>query len=97
MSGTATQRIRPDWLSKTLAGTLLGLALAFGVSALLSQLLQPMPLPTRGQLVMWAVAPVWLGVCGGVYFFASGLRAWLWLGAANLLTYGLLFVWQRGV
>lgn len=85
---TATKRpIRPDWISKTLAGVLLGGLLAFGASGVLSQLLQPMPLPTLGQLVMWSVAPVWLGICSGVYFFTSGLRAWLWLGAATLLTY----------
>ncbi len=82
---------RRDWVSKTLAGALLGLALAFAFSGLLSQALQPMALPTRGQLVMWSVAPVWLGVWGGVYFFSSGLRAWLWLGAATLLTWA---VWK---
>jgi hypothetical protein len=89
--------VHADWVSKTLAGVLLGLALALAASAWLSQLLLPMPLPTRGQLVMWSVAPVWLGVCSGVYFFSTGVRAWLWLGAANLLAYGLLFVWHAAV
>jgi hypothetical protein len=83
----AKRPIRPDWLSKTLAGLVLGGVLAFGASGVLDQLLQPMALPTRGQLVMWSVAPVWLGVCSGVYCFASGLRAWLVLGGAALLTH----------
>lgn len=83
---TKTRRpIRPDWVSKTLAGLVLGGVLAFGVSGVLNQLLQPMALPTRGQLVMWSAAPVWLGVCSGVYCFSSGLRAWLTLGASALL------------
>lgn len=93
MSTAAPKRppVRPDWISKTLAGVLLGLTLALAVSAVFSQLTAAMPLPTRGQLVMWMVPPVWLGVCGGVYFFTTGLRAWLGLGGANLLAFGLLF------
>ncbi len=81
--------IRRDWVSKTLAGMLLGLGLALGCSGLLAALLPEMPLPVSGQLVMWLVPPVWLGVQSLVYFFASGLRAWLWLGAANVLVLGL--------
>jgi hypothetical protein len=83
--------IRPDWVSKTLAGVLLGLTLAMAISGVFSQLMLDMPLPTRGQLMMWMVPPIWLGVASGVYFFASGLRAWLWLGGANLIAYGLMF------
>lgn len=87
--------VRTDWISKTLAGVLLGLALALGASGVLSQLLVPMPLPTRGQLVMWSVAPIWLGICSGVYFFTSGLRAWLWLGAATLLTHAAWYALRQ--
>jgi len=88
---------RPDWLSKTLAGLLLGLGLAFAASGLLDLALQPMALPTRGQLAMWSVAPVWLGVAGAVYLFSTGLRAWLWLGGANLLGWGLLLAWRQAL
>lgn len=83
--------IQRDWVSKTLAGTLLGLALALGASGVFSQLNAAMPLPVRGQLAMWMVPPLWLGTLGLVYFFQSGLRAWLWLGGANLLAYGALW------
>lgn len=83
--------IRRDWLAKTLAGFLFGAVLAFACSGLFVQLNADMPLSARGQLAMWMVPPVWLGVLGGVYFFASGLRAWLWLGAAGALAWGLLF------
>jgi len=82
--------IRRDWLSKSLAGFLLGAVLAFAASALFNVLSADLPMSVRGQLAMWLVPPVWLGVLGGVYFFASGLRAWLWLGGASALLLGLL-------
>ncbi len=82
--------IRPDWLAKTLAGLVLGLVLALLASALLAALLAGLPISERGQLAMWSVPPVWMGVLSGVYFFSSGLRAWLWLGGACLLAYGVL-------
>lgn len=80
--------IRRDWLSKTLAGLLLGLVLAFAASAWLATLLSGLPISERGQLAMWSVPPVWLGVLSGVYFFASGGRAWRWLGGVSLLAWG---------
>lgn len=82
--------IRRDWVSKSLAGFLLGAVLAFAASALFNALSADLPMSVRGQLAMWLVPPVWLGVLGGVYFFASGLRAWLWLGGASALLLGLL-------
>ncbi|MFT3776744.1 MAG: hypothetical protein QM772_00465 [Ottowia sp.] len=84
--------IRPDWVSKTLAGLLLGFTLAIICSGLLAARLAGMPLPVSGQLAMWLVPPVWLGVLSGVYFFSSGLRAWAWLAAANALALGLLWL-----
>ncbi len=84
--------IRRDWTSKTLAGVLLGLALALGASGLLSHFTQDIPLTTRAQLVMWVVPPIWLGIAGCVYFFSSGLRAWAWLGGATLLVHGSLWL-----
>ena len=90
MNHRTSAPIRRDWIAKTLAGTLLGFTLALGASGLFSQLNAGMPLSVRGQLAMWMVPPVWLGTLSGVYFFGSGVRAWLWLGAANLLVYGAL-------
>lgn len=84
--------IRRDWFSKTLAGFLFGAVLALGCSGLFSQFNAAMPLAVRGQLAMWIVPPVWLGVLGGSYFFASGVRAWLWLGGASALVVGTLVV-----
>lgn len=82
--------IRRDWFSKTLAGTLLGFTLAIGCSGLLALALSGLAFGTRAQLAMWLVPPVWLGVLSACFMFGSGLRAWLWLGAANLLVFGAL-------
>ncbi|HBO1244607.1 hypothetical protein QOZ44_23820 [Pseudomonas aeruginosa] len=89
--------IRRDWISKTLAGLVLGLSLAMTASALYSALHADLRLPVRGQLMMWMVPPIGLGTLSTVYFFASGLRAWLWLGLANALAYGALLVLRQGL
>lgn len=90
MAATHHPPIRRDWLSKTLAGLVLGAVLALGGSGLFLQFSTDMPLSVRGQLAMWMVPPIWLGVLGGVFFFASGLRAWLWLGGTGALVLGAL-------
>ncbi|MCE1169920.1 MAG: hypothetical protein LWW84_01105 [Azovibrio sp.] len=87
--------IRRDWISKTLAGLLLGAVLGFGCSALFSLLFADIPLSVRGQLAMWLAPTVWLGVMSGVYFFTSGRRAWLWLGGASGLLVGLTFLLRQ--
>lgn len=84
------QPIQRDWVAKTLAGTLLGFALALVCSGLFVGLNPDMATSIKGQLAMWMVAPIWLGTLAGTYFFASGWRAWLWLGGANLLGIGAL-------
>ena len=87
---------RPDWVSKTLAGLLLGLSLAITASGLLMAWLHALPVPVSGQLAMWLVPPVWLGVLSSVYFFRSGLHAWAWLLAANALALALWWLAYQG-
>jgi hypothetical protein len=41
---------------------------------------------------MWMVPPIWLGVLSFCFLFRSGLSAWLWLGGANILTFGGLYI-----
>ncbi|MDP5239639.1 hypothetical protein Q9Q94_08865 [Uliginosibacterium sp. 31-16] len=82
--------IRRDWFVKSLAGALLGLTLAFACSGLFALVASGLAPSARAQLMMWLVVPVWLSVFSGCYFFTSGLRAWLWLGGANLLAWGVL-------
>ena len=88
--------VRADWLSKTLAGLLLGFSLSIIASGLLMTQLRELPVAVSGQLAMWLVPPVWLGVLSGVYFFSSGLRAWAWLGGANLLLLGAWWLARSG-
>lgn len=78
--------LKPHWLSKTLAGLLLGYWLALGLASLVA-LMGPGELadPYKAQFVMWLMAPVWLLVLSLVYLFPTGLRAWFWLGLACLL------------
>lgn len=80
----APEPIRRDWLSKTLAGLLLGAALALECSAFFVRFGPTLPLPNTAQLAMWMAVPLWMGVLSLVFFFRSGLRAWLWLGGAAL-------------
>ena len=63
--------IRHDWISKTLAGLLLGLTIALATSALFSEMTADIPLAVRGQLAMWIVPPIWLGIFSGVYFLPA--------------------------
>jgi hypothetical protein len=83
--------IARDWLSKTLAGALGGFGLAIAASGLLA-LLTPGGLwvANKFQVAMWLVPPVWIGVSGGSFMFASGRRAWCWLGVANAAAFALL-------
>ncbi len=80
--------IQADWLSKTLAGLLLGFTFALGASGLMSLALHGLKANVRVQLVMWMVAPIWLTILAGCYGLRSGKRAWAYLGLAN----GLLFL-----
>ena len=90
MSAAKSRTVTRDWLAKTLAGILPGFTLAIGCSGLFAWLAAGLPLPIRGQLAMWMVAPVWMGILSSVYFFGSGKRAWGWLLGANLLVFGIL-------
>lgn len=97
MPAASADRVRPDWISKTLAGLLLGFSLSIIAAGLLMTQVQDMPLPVSGQLAMWLVPPVWLTVLSFVYFFRSGLRAWAWLLAANAVAFGLWWLLRHGV
>ncbi len=76
--------IRRDWVSKTLAGTLLGAVLALEASAVLVRFGPVLPLANTAQLGMWLTIPVWMGVLSLCFLFQSGLRAWAWLGGTSL-------------
>lgn len=82
---------RGEWLGKSLAGAVLGFGLALAFSGLFAWLgpggIAPL---NKYQFTMWLVPLLWLAVCGSVFLFSSAMRAWAWLGAANLLAFALL-------
>lgn len=81
MSGGLTSR---DWFGKASAGVLLGLAIAIGVSGLLSWLLgiRDTYFSLPGQFTMWMVSPIWCAILSLCFLFRSGPRAWAMLGTA---------------
>jgi hypothetical protein len=74
---------------KSLAALLLGLPLSTGLVGLIA-LLWPGPLEVHTlALLLWSF-PVWIGVMAAAFACRSGTRAWLWLGGATLLCFGVL-------
>jgi hypothetical protein len=83
--------IRRDWWAKSLAGALLGLTLALAVGGMFMRYVDG-PAMITSQIAMWVVPPVWMAVLSFCFLFRSGLRAWLWLLAANALAWALVWV-----
>lgn len=80
-----------NWLGKSSAGLLLGFTLALGCAGLFRLAVDVGDaLSMKGQLVMWMMAPVWALTLAFCFLFRSGLRAWLWLGGANLAVWAVL-------
>lgn len=85
-------QIRRDWFSKTSAGVILGFTLALAFAGLFAWLAPGgLDAPNKFQIVMWLIAPIWLTTLSLCFLFFSGVRAWLWLGGANLFAYAGLF------
>lgn len=84
---------RNDWIAKSLAGTLLGFALAVAISGLFAWVGPGgIAAVNKYQMIMWLVVPLWLGILGACFLFRDGLRAWIWLGGACALVYAGLFI-----
>jgi len=83
-----------NWLGKTAAGVILGFGLAIALSGLFAWL-GPMGLEGGSgklQLTMWITAPIWITVISTCFLFKTGLRAWAWLGAANIIAFAGLYL-----
>ena len=82
------------WIGKAGAGVLLGFLLALGVSGLFKVALgvNDTFFSTRGQFSMWLMSPVWAFTLSFCFLFPSARSAWSWLGLANGLVWGALFL-----
>lgn len=76
--------------TKWLAGTLLGLPLAM-VLCTLSILWLPGGWETGIVAAVVACLPVWVTIICCSLLFRTSRSAWLWLGGANLLCFGVLW------
>lgn len=78
-------------LAKALAAALLGLPLTVAVIGLIT-----LHWPGRPDIITlpWLLMsfPLWIGIMSLVFAARSGLRAWMWMGGATVLGYGLLYV-----
>ncbi len=93
MAKPKTPAIQPDWISKTLAGALLGFALAVAISGLFAWWGPGgIGAPDKVQFNMWATSLYWMTVWSLVYLFRTGLRAWLVLGSAATAAHVALFI-----
>lgn len=89
-----SKTMRSDWLSKTLAGLVLGFGAALGFTGLFLIMASEMGRSASAQLVMWLLSPLWLLILSTVYLFRSGLRAWIWLALLNAAVYALFFLFK---
>lgn len=76
-------------LAKALAAALLGLPLTAAVIGLLtlSWLGRPEIITLPWLLMSF---PLWVGIMSFCFAARSGLRAWIWMGGATVIGYGLL-------
>ena len=90
MTGQLTSR---DWFGKVSAGLLLGFVLSLGLCGWFAAF-GPGSISfmsAQGQVTMWLMSPLWVGILSFCFLFRSGPVAWVWLSLANLGVWGLLF------
>ncbi|KRB11284.1 hypothetical protein [Lysobacter sp. Root690] len=82
------------WFGKGSAGLLLGFGLALALSGLFAWL-GPGGIDGGGgkiQFNMWLISPIWCMALSFVFLFRTSARAWCWLGAANVVAFGALWI-----
>lgn len=75
--------------ARWLAAIVLGLPLAVALVGICT-LAWPGPLQAHALPWLLMFFPVWIGCMSLPFVFASGLRAWLWMGGATLLALAVL-------
>lgn len=82
-----------NWFGKAAAGTVLGFMLALGLTGIFAWF-GPGEVgffSVEAQFTMWMMSPIWALILSFCFLFRTGLSAWIWLGAANLVVWGLLY------
>ena len=89
----AQQLSSKNWLGKVSAGAIAGFLLSLGLCGIFAELGpgQVGNFSAQSQFTMWLMAPLWALILSFCFMFQNGLRAWLWLGGANVFLWGLLF------
>ncbi|WP_063454277.1 hypothetical protein [Acinetobacter johnsonii] len=90
------QKIQPDWWTKSFAGAVLGLSLAFALAALITMWgLQSEYRSLAPQLGMWSIPWIWLPLFFVAYFIPRGWQSNVIYLFFNVVAYTLIF-WLRG-
>lgn len=86
-----SQKIQPQWWGKTAVGVFLGLALSYGIVALIvwfgpdgiNSNLSDQRLFWKTQFNMWIVTPIWMLIVSFIYMFKTTKQAFIYLLSAN--------------
>lgn len=98
MTPEQRQKIQPTWLGKSLAGAVLGLALAYILIAFFAWY-GPGGIDAQDkvQFNMWMIPTLWLTIFSFTYLFNSARQAWLILGGANIILYSIFLLLRGGL
>lgn len=100
----ASQKIQPQWWGKTTVGVFLGLALSYGIVALIVWFgpdgingnLSDQRLFWKTQFNMWIVTPIWMLIVSFIYMFKTTKQAFIYLLSANVIIY-TIFIGLRSM
>lgn len=85
------QKIQADWLSKSIAGWVLGLGLSIACASLITLWgLNHLNKALAPQVGMWSVPWIYLPLVFIAYFIPKGWQAILIYSALNAIAYGIL-------
>lgn len=87
-----SEKLQPDWWTKTLAGLILGFTLALGLVGLFAWFGPGgIDAAVKVQFNMWPISPIWLLIVSFSFLFRTGWRAVGYLGLFNILVYVTLY------
>ena len=89
---SALEKIQPHWWLKTSAGLILGLTLSYALIGIFAWYGPGgIDAAVKVQFNMWMISPIWLTILTFSYLFKTGLKAIIYLGSANIISYAIFF------